>query len=104
MESILSVILMSADQKTKAGREPEARFSLVIIVWEDHQTASEWYQNKEEALETFKCLTLHSSGWLVHEDDKFYVLASMISVDDGRISMLTQILKGTVVSKTVICP
>ena len=93
-----------SDQNQKTGPGTEARYPLVIIIWEDHQTSDDWHTDKDEAIETFGSLAIHSTGWLVNEDEKSFTLASMICVDDGRISMLTQILKGTVVSKKVLCP
>jgi hypothetical protein len=100
---ILLVMQMSVvDQKQKS--EPEIRFPLVVIEWLDHQTADGWFDSLEEALETFKLCVIHSVGWLCHEDATSYIVASMICLDESRMSMLTQILKGSVVSKKVLCP
>jgi hypothetical protein len=80
-------------------------FPLIVLEWDDHQTscAEDWFSDKESAVAHFGSMTVHSVGWLIHEDDKSYLLTSMIAVDDGRMAMLVQILKSTVISKKVLC-
>lgn len=97
---------MLDSQNPKAGVEAEAeiRYPLVVIEWLDHQTADDWFDSLEEAIKTLNQCIIHSVGWLCHEDEQSYVLSSMVCLDEFRISMLTQILKGTVISKKVLCP
>ena len=80
-------------------------YPLVLIVWDDHQSTDSWYQSKEEMIETLgKKAFVHSAGWLFAEDERSYFLTAATIPEDGRMTMGTQILKATVISKTVICP
>ncbi len=75
---------------------------LVIIQWKDHNTNDDWYAHKDARAEA-NPMIMSSVGWLVHETDEVYQLASLFSHDDGNLSMLTNIVKSAVV-RTINVP
>lgn len=68
---------------------------LFLIEWDDHESQDEW-TTVDKAKEGWgtHCNTI---GWLIHEDDKAYIVASTL-VEDGRTCQVFRILKGTVVA------
>lgn len=85
--------------------EQKPHYPMVLIIWDDHQSSSDtWYDDKEEMIAALgKKTFVHSVGWLCHEDERCYFVASSTIPDDGRMTMVMQILKATVISKEVLC-
>lgn len=70
-------------------------YPLVYIQWDDHVSDDAWLNGGEEAAKATQAQSVHSIGWLVHEDDKSYVIAQNIA-DDDMMTMVMRIMKGTV--------
>jgi hypothetical protein len=82
------------------SKKNPVHFPLVLIVWDDHTSNDSWIA-KENALKEAGIATIHSVGWLTHEDAKSYTIVSAIDLNDGTTGMAQTILK-KVSKKTVL--
>ena len=75
---------------------------LVVIQWNDHNSTDDWYDHKG-AIEQATPMVMSTVGWLVHETDDIYQVASTFSHDDNNFSMMMNIVKSAVI-KTINIP
>lgn len=82
------------------NKKNPVHFPLVLIVWDDHTSNDSWIKKEDAAKET-SIATIHSVGWLTHEDVKSYTIVSAIDLSDGTTGIAQTILKA-VSKKTVL--
>jgi hypothetical protein len=82
------------------SKKNPTHFPLVLIVWDDHTSNDAWIKDGDAAKET-GVATIHSVGWLTHEDKKSYTIVSAIDLSDGTTGVAQTILKA-VSKKTVL--
>lgn len=70
------------------------KFPLVAITWIDHCSSDSWYNSVEEIIEVCNLNPIITCAFLVHEDDKSYLVCHTVSSQHFTGSM--RILKGTV--------
>ncbi len=75
---------------------------LVVIQWNDHNSSDVWVTHKT-AKEEATPMLMSTVGWLIHETDEIYTVASTYSHDDSNFSMIMNIVK-TAVVKTINVP
>lgn len=83
------------------SKKNPSRFPIVLIRWEDHTGRDDWVE-ADDLEESLSVGHVDSIGWLVKETDKHYIIAGGLTDPDRLYTSLQLILKGTVLSKTVI--
>ena len=68
----------------------------VLVTWQDAVSIDEW-ESMEEAKQT-KLHTIHTLGFLIHQDDTTYIVAHNLDLDTQAVSQHMAIPKAWILS------
>ena len=74
----------------------EVSMKAVFVTWQDAVSVDEWETLEE--VQKIKLHTIHTIGFLAHQDDKTYVVAHNLDKDNGSVSQYIAIPKAWIIN------
>jgi hypothetical protein len=74
----------------------EVSMKAVFVTWQDAVSVDQW-ETLEEA-QKIKLHTINTIGFLIHEDEKMYVVSHNLDTDSGAVSQYIAIPKAWIIN------